>query len=52
MFYNNKRRHGLSNRMSPAEYENKNYLRLRSIQITRGDYLVEIESVLGIDLLS
>ncbi|MBA4824091.1 IS3 family transposase [Pantoea ananatis] len=31
MFYNSKRRHGSSNQMSPTEYENQYYLRLRSV---------------------
>lgn len=31
MFYNSKRRHGSSNRMPPAEYENQYYQRLGSI---------------------
>ncbi|HCJ7750349.1 TPA: IS3 family transposase [Citrobacter freundii] len=37
MFYNSKRRHGSSNQMSPTEYENQYYQRLRSVQIIRGD---------------
>ncbi|MEB5757363.1 IS3 family transposase [Citrobacter cronae] len=31
MFYNSKRRHGSSNQMSPTEYENQYYQRLRSV---------------------
>lgn len=31
MFYNSKRRHGSSEQMSPAEYENLYYQRLRSV---------------------
>jgi putative transposase len=37
MFYNCRRRHGLSNQMPPAEYENQYYQRLESIWIIRGD---------------
>lgn len=37
MFYNSKRRHGSSNQMSPTEYENQYYQRLRSVWIIRGD---------------
>jgi putative transposase len=43
MFYNSKRRHGSSDQMPPAEYENQYYRRLRSVWIIRGDsncYLV------------
>ncbi|EMP2054349.1 IS3 family transposase [Enterobacter kobei] len=31
MFYNSKRRHGSSNQMSPTEYDNQYYQRLRSV---------------------
>ncbi|EBS9872119.1 IS3 family transposase, partial [Salmonella enterica] len=31
MFYNSKRRHGSSDQMSPTEYENQYYQRLRSV---------------------
>ncbi|ESG87868.1 Integrase catalytic region [Salmonella enterica subsp. enterica serovar Kentucky str. ATCC 9263] len=31
MFYNSKRRHGSSDQMSPAEYENQYYQRLGSV---------------------
>ena len=37
MFYNSKRRHGSSDKMPPAEYENQYYQRLGSVQIIRGD---------------
>lgn len=37
MFYNSKRRHGSSEQMPLAEYENLYYQRLRSVQIIRGD---------------
>ncbi|PAS87197.1 hypothetical protein CDN89_13840 [Escherichia coli] len=31
MFYNSKRRHGSSDQMSPTEYKNQYYQRLRSV---------------------
>ena len=37
IFYNNKRRHGSSDEMSPIEYENQYYQRLGSVWIIRGD---------------
>lgn len=37
LFYNSKHRHGSSEQMPPAEYENLYYQRLRSVWIIRGD---------------
>lgn len=37
MFYNSRRRHGSSEQMPPAEYENLYHQRLRSVQVIRGD---------------
>lgn len=36
-FYTSKRRHGSSDQMSPAEYENQYYQWLGSVSITHGD---------------
>lgn len=37
MFYNPKRRHGVSNRLSPVEYEKQYFERLASVEDFRGD---------------
>ena len=37
MFYNPKRRHGLNDRLSPAEFERRHCERLASVWQTRGD---------------
>lgn len=37
MFYNSRRRHGSSDQVPPAEYENQYYPRFRSVWIIRGD---------------
>ncbi len=37
MFYNSRHRHGSSEQMPLAEYENLYYQRLKSIQVIRGD---------------
>ncbi|EMD0830628.1 IS3 family transposase [Morganella morganii] len=47
MFYNSKRRHGSSNQMSPTEYENQYYQRLRSVWIIRGDSIFTLFILIG-----
>ena len=44
IFYNPKRRHRASNRLSPVEYEEQYFERRTSTEVSRGDSLSKVEA--------